>query len=38
LPEAVMEIDGVKHVKPMMIIGYLISAVQELSDKLERKG
>lgn len=37
LPEAVMEISGVKYVKPMMIIGYLIEAVKDLSEQLERK-
>jgi len=37
MPDAVIEIDGIKHVKPMLIIGYLIKAVQELSKKLEDK-
>jgi len=35
LPDAVAEINGIKHIKPMMVIGYLIEAVKELSLKLE---
>lgn len=31
IPNAVIEIDGVKHIKPMVIIGYLLEAVKEIS-------
>ena len=34
LPEAVTEVNGIKMIKPMMIIGYLIEAVKELSKKV----
>ena len=34
LPEAVVMVNGVKCIKPMMIIGYLIEAVKELSGRL----
>lgn len=37
IPECVTSVNGVKHIKPMMIIGYIIKAVQELSKKIEDK-
>jgi len=36
MPDAVEEIDGIKHIKPMMIIGHLIGAVKELNEKIEQ--
>lgn len=33
IPEAVTEVNGIKHIKPMMIIAYLIEAVKELASK-----
>jgi len=35
IPEAVTEQNGIKMIKPMMIIGYLIEAVKELSKKVK---
>lgn len=35
LPEAVIEVKGVKHIKPMMLIGYLIESVKDLSRQIE---
>ena len=37
MPECVSEVDGIKHIKPMMLIGYLIKSVQELSEKVRDK-
>ena len=33
IPSCVVEVNGIKHIKPMMIIAYLIEAVKELSSK-----
>ena len=38
LPEAVVKKNGIKMIKPMMIIGYLIEAVKELSKKVKDNG
>ena len=35
LPQAVQELNGMKHIKPMMLVGYLIEAVKELSKQVE---
>jgi hypothetical protein len=34
IPDATADIDGIKHIKPMMIIGYLLEAVKELEARL----
>lgn len=35
LPQAVTEVDGVKHIKPMLVIGYLIEAIKDLSAQVK---
>ena len=34
-PEAVTEIEGLLHVKPMVVVGLLINAVKELREKID---
>ena len=34
IPDATEDINGIKHIKPMMIIGYLIESIKELNQQL----